>query len=171
MTRWIIRRHESTSEEVVGSLSGNYSEKEVSVILQRLVCTTLSVQEILVSSERAKRGEKESNLLDRVGSGFPIQFGHGGSYFTANRSSDEAGHMKQFWLFKAPPNERARVHKADCPNCNFGKGQQGQIKKAGGPTSWTGFATLAEAKLAMSDLQYSDSGLCGTCLSGQLSNW
>lgn len=170
MTSWIIRRHESLSAEVVGGLPGNYSEKEVSVILQRLVCTTLSVQEILVSSERAKRGEKKCSLLDRVGGGFPIQFGHGGTYFTADRSNDGAGRTKQYWLFKAPPNKRARVHKADCPNCNFGKGQKGQIKKVDGPTGWAGFATLAEAELAMSDLQYSDSGLCGTCLPVEVSN-
>ncbi|CUH99175.1 hypothetical protein PHA8399_01291 [Leisingera aquaemixtae] len=67
MAQWVILQHEGLSDEVIGHLPGNYSEKEVSVVLQRLVCTTLSAQEVLVSSEGAKRGEKESNLLELVG--------------------------------------------------------------------------------------------------------
>ncbi|KZL00515.1 hypothetical protein PsAD14_04080 [Pseudovibrio sp. Ad14] len=78
--------------------------------------------------------------------------------------------MQPFWLFKAPPHKRARIHRGDCSHCNYGSGQKNQHKKDSGPTKWTPFDTLAAAEKAMSGLQYEDTRLCGTCLPGELSN-
>jgi len=72
--------------------------------------------------------------------------------------------VANFWLFKAPPHKRARIHIGDCVHCNHGQGQLTQIKKPTGPTSWTEFDSLDEAIGAMKRLHYKDVRLCGTCL-------
>ncbi len=105
----------------------------------------------LFASERVELGEVFRITLQQLQS-------------LSTSSAIEAEQMAQFWLFKAPPNKRARIHRASCSSCNNGKGQEGQLKKEGGPTSWTSFSTLAEAEKAMSDLQYTDAKRCGTCL-------
>ena len=80
---WQIKKHDSLTEEILGLLPGNLSEVEVEQILQRLVCTTLYSQEILLASLRRNMAER-TNLLDRVGRGMPIQYGHGEIFFTAS---------------------------------------------------------------------------------------
>lgn len=84
MGLWHISRHDGLSDGVeIGTLPGNMSEKEVSAILARLCCMTLSADVVLRSSLRSNC-KLRTGLLDRVGSGFPIQFGHGETFFLAN---------------------------------------------------------------------------------------
>lgn len=83
LSSWQIKKVDASTEEVLGTLPGNMSKREVEIILQRLVCTTLNSQEILLASLRKDRPERTS-LLYRVGSDLPIQYGHDAVFFTAS---------------------------------------------------------------------------------------
>lgn len=82
MARWVIRRIEGILETEVGELPGHLTETEIVRVLQRLVCMTLTPEEILLSSLR-RRGKKRASLLDRVGSGTPVTVGSGEVTFSA----------------------------------------------------------------------------------------
>lgn len=85
MSRWEILRIEGLSESEVGELPGHLTVPEVVRALQRLVCMTLTPEEILRSSLR--RGAKaRASLLDRVGSDTPVTVGSGEVIFSARMS-------------------------------------------------------------------------------------
>ena len=62
LSSWQIKKVDASTEEVLGTLPGNMSKREVEIILQRLVCTTLNSQEILLASLRNDRPERTSLL-------------------------------------------------------------------------------------------------------------
>jgi hypothetical protein len=63
-------------------VAGNLTEPEVSAILQRLACRYLSDMEIIKASVR--KGDPEYvPLLERVGTGSPICYGHDSQHYTA----------------------------------------------------------------------------------------
>ena len=79
--KWIIRRYDSDDERIIAELPGHFGEKEIAILLQRLVCMHLDENEVIAASLR--RGAKgRSPLLDRIGHGAPMQYGEN-PYFTA----------------------------------------------------------------------------------------
>jgi hypothetical protein len=75
--------------------------------------------------------------------------------------------MPEFFVSWMKPIKRARIHKAECSNCNDGAGQLGQDKTGSGNTGWDGPMTLEQAKaLARRRTRegYTDVAFCGTCL-------
>jgi hypothetical protein len=66
-----------------------------------------------------------------------------------------------FYVYHDPPTSWARIHYADCRDCNHGQGQHGM---AGGTTGkWYSFATYQEAEDFARKTNAKDWGPCGTC--------
>jgi hypothetical protein len=73
--------------------------------------------------------------------------------------------MDKFYVFRAPPPRRARLHLGSCLYCRNGKGVKDQDKGRASFTSWEGpFATLTEAEARMATYNFDDVGRCGYCL-------
>lgn len=74
-----------------------------------------------------------------------------------------------YYVSHMSPHRRARVHKASCPDCRDGRGQEGQHRTGSGATGWDGpFSTLAEAEqfMAAQFPTFKDTGKCGRCKPG-----
>jgi hypothetical protein len=72
--------------------------------------------------------------------------------------------MGQFYVFRAPPPRRARVHLGSCIYCRNGQGVKSQEARSRF-TSWEGpFATLSEAEARLATFDFDDVGRCGYCL-------
>ncbi len=75
--------------------------------------------------------------------------------------------MTDFYVSWMKPIKRARIHKADCRNCNDGRGQLGQDKTGSGNTGWIEATTMERALEIASDFKrkgFTDVEFCGTCL-------
>lgn len=84
MAEWVVKYWDGTSESRVGVLPGCLSESEVLKALQRLACASLSPSEILSASLR-RNNKWRSPVLDRVGSGLPVQVDSGDGFYSADR--------------------------------------------------------------------------------------
>lgn len=80
---WLIEGWNGTDQILECSIPGDMSESEVLEILKRLVARHLTSEEIVDSSLRRGR-QNRLQLLDRIGSGLPIQVGEN-PYFIARR--------------------------------------------------------------------------------------
>jgi hypothetical protein len=81
---WRITELDSNEPKAEYELPDYMTENEIEAILQRLVCRNLSADEIL-SASRRKNDPRRSTLLDRIGSGRPIQYGDN-PFYTAERT-------------------------------------------------------------------------------------
>lgn len=66
-----------------------------------------------------------------------------------------------YWVYSTDLHHAAKVHKADCVNCNGGKGRLGGTAKAG---QWHGCATLEDALRLATNLQPDNASICKMCL-------
>lgn len=66
-----------------------------------------------------------------------------------------------FWVYSSEQHNSAKVHKAECVNCNHGTGRRGGGAKYG---KWHGCETLEEAVTLAQHLQPHDSAICKMCL-------
>ena len=74
-----------------------------------------------------------------------------------------------FYVSHMSPHKRARIHKAKCPDCRDGQGQQGQHRTGSGATGWDGpFGTLKQAEDFMASRfpHFTDARKCGRCKPG-----
>jgi hypothetical protein len=74
-----------------------------------------------------------------------------------------------FYVSHMTPHKRSRIHKGECPDCNFGRGQPGQDKTGCGATGWDGpFESLAAAEDFMRKAfpRFTDTGKCRRCKPG-----
>ena len=76
--------------------------------------------------------------------------------------------MSRYWAYKNWTNKRARFHRADCPYCNDGRGNQGVIGKRWND-QWHGpFGTREEAERCVKSIGrengWENVGPCGNCL-------
>ena len=74
-----------------------------------------------------------------------------------------------FYVSHMTPHKQARVHKGECPDCNFGQGQLGKDKTGSGATGWDGpfeSAAIAEAFMRKTFPDFVDIGKCGRCKAG-----
>ena len=74
-----------------------------------------------------------------------------------------------FYVSHMTPHKRARIHKGECPDCNFGQGQPGQDKTGSGATGWNGpFESLGAAEDFMQKTfpRFTDTGKCARCKPG-----
>jgi hypothetical protein len=79
---WQIKSWDGERPVFEREVAGNLTEPEVSAILQRLACRYLSDMEIIQASLR--KGDPEyAPLLEPIGTGSPICYGHGSRYYTA----------------------------------------------------------------------------------------
>ncbi|SEH49649.1 hypothetical protein SAMN04244559_02634 [Magnetospirillum fulvum] len=76
---WKIRKYDGLDQKGEWSISGALSEDEVCTLLQRLVSQNLSEDEIIGASLR-RNDPRYFTLLERIGKGSPISFGHGVHY-------------------------------------------------------------------------------------------
>ncbi len=83
---WKLKRIEGTKITEIGTLPASMSVAEVEVVLQRLVCTRLTEQEVISASLRHEAGG-QSSLLERVGGFDPMVFGHGGIQYSAEQET------------------------------------------------------------------------------------
>ncbi len=80
---WLITKWMGNAAIKRWEMSGQWSETEIELILQRLVCSGLNADEI-ISASLKKRDANRTKLLDRIGHGIPIQYGEN-PYYTAER--------------------------------------------------------------------------------------
>ena len=66
-----------------------------------------------------------------------------------------------FWVYSSEQHNFAKVHKAECGNCNHGTGRGGGGAKYG---KWHGCETLEEATTLAEHLQPHDNSICKICL-------
>lgn len=74
-----------------------------------------------------------------------------------------------FYVSHMTPIKRARIHKASCPHCRDGRGQENQERNGSGSTGWSPpLATIAEAEayIAREFPRFDDIGKCGHCKPG-----
>jgi hypothetical protein len=76
---WVIKEWDGNDVRAEYSLPGDLSPDEVTAILQRMVCRSLTLEEILAASRR-KGDPKRTSILDSVGKGHVIEFGHDPRY-------------------------------------------------------------------------------------------
>jgi hypothetical protein len=75
--------------------------------------------------------------------------------------------MPDFYVSWMKPIKRARIHTAECSNCNSGNGQAGQDKTGSGNTGWHGPFSFEGAQNRAEKLRregFTDVDYCGTCL-------
>jgi len=78
VAKWLIKGYEGLNKIYEHEIPG-YSEGEVLVLLQRLVCQSLSYEEITSASLR-KSSKLRVGHLDRIGTGEPITVGENPMY-------------------------------------------------------------------------------------------
>lgn len=83
MAHWLIKVYGDDDYEdgAEFKLPSNLKDVEIAVIVQRLACRRLAVEEVLSASRRSN-DPKRTNHLDRIGRGNPIHFGES-PYYTA----------------------------------------------------------------------------------------
>jgi hypothetical protein len=84
---------------------------------------------------------------------------------TSNRASATApveGNIGSFYVYENWIHKRARLHRAECPYCNAGRGTQGATEERTG--RWYSHGNLEEARAQLERLRYEDKRECGTCM-------
>ena len=76
---WLITKWVGNAAIKRWEMSGQWSEAEIEVLLQRLVCSGLTADEI-ISASLKKRDARRTKLLDRIGRGNPIHYGENPHY-------------------------------------------------------------------------------------------
>ncbi len=76
---WLITGSDGDQTTFKGEMPGQMSESEVSTALERLAARHLSEDEIISASLR-KRTPGYRPLLEPIGTGRPISYGHGVNY-------------------------------------------------------------------------------------------
>ena len=79
---WQIKGWDGEGPVFEREVAGNLTEPEISAILQRLTCRYLSDMEIMQASVR-KSDPEYAPLLERIGTGSPICYGHDSRYYIA----------------------------------------------------------------------------------------
>lgn len=83
MGTWAILRIRGTeNQDEIAQLPGHFEDSTVEEILRRLLCSTLTEEEI-VEASKALRRDRSLGLLARIGKQSPIQLGHGETSFIA----------------------------------------------------------------------------------------
>ena len=67
-----------------------------------------------------------------------------------------------FYVYDNTVNDRARIHRADCPHCNDGQGRDGHAERRHG-RFFGPFTSYRDAAEKMATLGRRNTGDCGHC--------